>query len=231
MQTETSQTDSLSTNAPSSGALQPGATIFERYRIEGFIGGGSVSTVYKAQDLQERRTVVIKQLLDEHFKDASARARFLFGSRTADRFAPSNAVQVYDALSSDDAAYLVLEFMPGGSLAALLKEKRVLPIAQALSIALRIASTLREPHEFGIVHRAIKPSNILFDASGVARLAGFGMVDVPSSAFSPEFSLPPSLMTQNICKTWFNLAPEQLLRKKVDGRCDVYALVLCSIRC
>lgn len=207
-----------------SGALQPGDTIFGRYRIDSVLGVGSISIVYKAQDQQERRTVIIKQLRDEHFQDASARARFLFGSRTVDRFDSSGVVQMYDALSSDDAAYLVLEHMPGGSLAALLKEKRTLPFEQAVAIALQIASTLKEPHAFGIVHRAINTGNILFDATGAAKLGGFGMVDVPSSAFSPDFSLPPTEHSPESLQNLVYLAPEQLLRKKVDGRCDVYAL-------
>lgn len=198
------------------------STILDRFRILNRLGAGLIGVVYHAFDEQNNRPVALKILHLELFNDSLARARFLFGARIASRLETEYVVQLLDSISTDEAAFLVYEFMPGGSLCDKLAPGQPLKVHEALRYTQQIAFILEKAHKIGMLHRALNPSAIFFDEDGNLKVGEFGAADVPQSAFAPVFIRP--LETQNQRHALSYLAPEQIIRKKEDEPCDVYAL-------
>jgi eukaryotic-like serine/threonine-protein kinase len=202
--------------------LTPGTLLLDRFRIEERLGSGLIGVVYRAFDTQLQRTVALKILHPELFADSLTRARFIFGARVSRHLRPEQVVQLLDAVSTDDSALLVYEFMEGGSLADRIRDGNSLKVGDALRYAEHVAAILEEAHAAGVLHRALNPSAIFFDENGTLKIGEFGAADVPQSAFAPVFMRP--LQTKNQRHALSYLAPEQIIRKKEDEPCDVYAL-------
>jgi eukaryotic-like serine/threonine-protein kinase len=141
-----------------------------RYRLDSLLGRGGMSEVWCATDLELGRRVALK-LLAPHEDNA----RFEREARAVAALAHPNVTQLYDYGESDDRPFMVLEYLPGGSLEELLRERGALPDEETHRIASEIAGGLAHAHARGVVHRDLKPSNVLFDDEGRAKLADFGI--------------------------------------------------------
>ena len=158
--------------------LTPGDTFFE-YRITRALGQGAFGTVYLAQDTLLDRPVAIKELTAAAQADRAAFQRFLQEARAAGSLNHPNIVTIYALKPADATVYLVMEYLPGGSLRALLSQRGRLPVDDAVRIAADVCDGLAAAHAKGIVHRDIKPENILLTADGRAKVGDFGIAHVP----------------------------------------------------
>lgn len=192
-----------------------------RYRPVGVLGRGSMGRVYLAHDPNTDRRVALKvaSSADELESEATAQARerFLTEARAAGRLAHPGIVPVYDA--DVDAAtghpYLAMEWIDGPTLSRLLKERGPLPWRQAVALAAEVAEALDHAHVRGIVHRDVKPGNVMVDPSGRARVTDFGIARIGDESRT----LPGEVLgTPNF------MSPEQLRGEKVDGRSDLFSL-------
>ncbi|MFD7864315.1 protein kinase [Streptomyces sp. NPDC059783] len=173
--------------------------------------------VWRATDEVLGRAVAVKLLLGEH-ADASATARFRLEAQTAARLSHPHLVAVFDFGSWENRLFLVMELVEGRSLSDLLRAQERLGPEQAAAIAGQAAAGLAAAHRQGIVHRDIKPGNLLLDAEGTVKIADFGIaqfVDDPSAALTT---------TGHVVGTSLYLAPERALGRTAGAASDMYAL-------
>lgn len=188
-----------------------------RYEIKSEIGRGGMATVYLAEDPRFSRTVAIKVLPREFLHDPEFRARFEREAKTIASLEHSAIVPVYDYGEDDGQLYLVMRYMPGGSLADRLTQGPISP-TEATTIIQRISAALERAHQQGIVHRDLKPGNILLDQYGDPFLSDFGIAHLASS----QTSLTAS---GHMVGTPTYMSPEQVYGDKtLDNRSDIYAL-------
>jgi len=143
---------------------------FGRYKITGELGRGAMGAVYRAVDPLIDREVAIKTLLPDLPEDlmGDVRERFLREARSAGRLNHPNIVTVFDVGEQDGVAYIAMELLEGGSLQQVLRESKRLPFARSAEIAAQIADALEHARQFSIVHRDVKPANIMIAPSGAA---------------------------------------------------------------
>ena len=207
--------------------LAPGMTLGP-YEILGPLGSGGMGEVYRARDSRLDRTVAIKILPSHLSKDPLRRQRFEREARTISGLNHPNVCTLHDVGSQDGIDYLVMEFVEGESLAQRL-EKGPLPLDQALKIAREIADALDRAHRNGIIHRDVKPGNIMLTKSG-AKLLDFGLARPGAqnaSLATLSASVPPnSPVTQEgtIVGTFQYMSPEQVEGRELDGRTDIFSL-------
>jgi serine/threonine protein kinase len=206
--------------------IQPG-TRFGPYEILAAVGAGGMGEVYRAKDTRLDRTVAIK-VLPAHLADRTdLKERFEREARTVSNLNHPHICTLYDIGQQDGVAFLVMEFIEGESLADRLR-KGPLPVAQALQYAEQIADALDKAHRQGVVHRDLKPGNIMLARSG-AKLLDFGLAKLQqlAPAFSSETAIPTQasgLTVQGtILGTLQYMAPEQLEGKEADARTDIFA--------
>ena len=190
---------------------------FLGYRIEELIGQGGMGVVYRAHDLRLKRTVALKLIAPELALDERFRERFSRESELAMSLEHPNVVPIHDAGDVGDRLYLAMRYVEGTDLRSLLRAEGALDPARALAICSQIAAALQAAHARGLVHRDVKPANVLLDEGEHAYLADFGLtrqLDEHRVRAGEHRSLgTPSY-----------LAPEQIEGKAVDGRADVYSL-------
>jgi serine/threonine-protein kinase len=192
-----------------------------RYRILRVLGRGSMGRVYLAHDPNTDRRVALKVVLEagERPEEAieEARRRFLVEARAAGRLSDPGVVPVYDADvdPASGAAFLAMEWVDGPSLAAVLKERGALPWREAAGIAAAAARALAHAHERGIVHRDVKPGNVLIDGAGRVRVTDFGIAKIGDETHTQSGAV---VGTPNY------ISPEQLRGEPIDGRADLFAL-------
>ncbi len=187
-----------------------------RYKIIEEIGRGGMATVYLAQDPRFNREVAVKVLPREFLHDPQFRGRFEREAKTLASLEHAAIVPVYDFGEQDGQLYLVMRYMPGGSLDELLQGRKM-PLNEALEILERIAPALEKAHRQGIVHRDLKPANILLDQDGMPYLADFGLVKLRDASVAYTGSA--------VLGTPTHMSPEQAKGEKdIDGRSDIYAL-------
>jgi len=207
---------------PASGGLAPGSRI-AGYLIQEQIGRGGMAVVYRASDPRLNRTVALKILAPELADDATFRQRFLREMRAAASVDHPHIVPVFDAGEADGALFIAMRYVSGQDLRTLLDTERTLPAARVTHIVTQVASALDEAHSRGLIHRDVKPGNML-----IGTVAGTGQ---PDHVYLSDFGLSkPSLSSSNITLTGQFLgtidymAPEQVEGRAVDGRADLYAL-------
>ncbi len=200
---------------------QLGRVLNGRYRLCAPIGTGASAQVYLADDVTLRRRVAVKVLHPALAEDEAFLRRFRAEAQAAAALNHANIMSIWD-WGEDDGPYLVLEFLGGGSLRAMLDQGRRLTPAQALLVGLDTAKALHYAHSRGFAHRDIKPANLLFGDDGRLRIADFGLARALSEAAWTE----PGA---GLVGTARYAAPEQATAARVDGKADVYALGLVLI--
>ncbi|BAJ26619.1 MULTISPECIES: serine/threonine-protein kinase [Kitasatospora] len=203
-----------------------GTALFaDRYRVEGTLGRGSAAEVLRAVDLRLGREVALKVLRCGAPEDFAR--RFTAEARTLARLRHPGVVEVYDHGSADDRPYLVLELVDGPTLADVLRTSP-LSVSATLRLGRELAGTLAFVHEQGVVHRDVKPSNVLIDASGSPRLTDFGIARHPLDECTQDAE---ATRTGFVVGTPAYLAPEQVRGEGARPPVDVYALGLLLIEC
>ncbi len=192
------------------------------YRIESLLGWGGMSVVYLAEDLRLKRKVALKLLAAALAEDESFRDRFLRESELAAAIDHPNIVPIYEAGTSEDILFIAMRYVEGRDLKERLQHGRLDP-ADAVGILAQVASALDTAHARGLVHRDVKPSNVLLDTgarpdgSDHAYLADFGL----TKRVSEETGVAED---GQLLGTIDYVAPEQIAGEEVDGRADVYSL-------
>ena len=186
-----------------------------RYEILENIGTGGMAVVYKARCHRLNRLVAIKILKDEHSGDEEFRRRFEAESQAVAMLSHPNIVSVYDVSSSGDTNYIVMELIDGISLKQYMEKKGVLNLRETLHFAMQIAKALEHAHSRGIVHRDIKPHNIMILKNGSVKVADFGIARVSSAQ---------NTLTREALGSVHYISPEQAKGSRVDNRSDIYSL-------
>ena len=198
------------------------------YEVIARLGAGGMGEVYKARDARLDRRVAIKILSSHLAGDAQFRQRFEREARTVGSLSHPHICPVHDVGSIDGTDYLVMEFLEGETLADRLRSGRM-ALDTVLKTAIEIADALDTAHRAGIVHRDVKPGNIMLTRSG-ATLVDFGLAkgraamaaDAPASALPTE--LPDLTVEGTILGTVQYMAPEQLEGREADARTDIFAI-------
>ena len=192
-----------------------GQLLDDRYEILEVIGTGGMAIVYKALDHRLNRQVAIKILKDEFSGDDEFRRRFRAEGEAVAMLSHPNIVQVYDVSSSDTANYLVMELIDGISLKQYMEVKGVLNWKETLHFALQIAKGLEHAHSRGIVHRDIKPHNVMVLKDGSVKVMDFGIARVMSKS---------NTLTKEALGSVHYISPEQAKGGYTDSRSDIYSL-------
>jgi serine/threonine-protein kinase len=188
------------------------------YRIESRIGRGGMGVVYLAEHQTLRRRAALKIIAPDLADDADFRERFLREARIAATLTHPNVVTVYDAGEIDGLLYIAMQYVPGPDLSAILREERRLGPYRVLDIGRQVAAALDAAHMAGLIHRDVKPANVLIDGRH-AYLTDFGLTKDRGSHAGNSLT-----RAGEVVGTTHYLAPEQVEGKEVDGRADVYAL-------
>lgn len=193
-----------------------GSMLIGRYRLDEHIATGSAATVWRAHDVQLRRDVAIKLLLPHRCSDEVAVGRFRVEALATARATHPNAVRVYDAATDGSLAFLVMEFVDGPTLAALPGPHEPDVVA---AVGAQAGAALGAAHARGLVHRDVKPANLLVDATGWVKVVDFGIarvLDEPSGLTLPHMGVGTARY----------VAPEVLTQEEVGAWTDVYGLGL-----
>jgi serine/threonine-protein kinase len=192
-----------------------------RYRIEGLLGEGAMAEVYRAHDPDIGRAVAVKILKPDFARDADLEARFLREARAAGALSHQNIATIYDAGEASSVAYIAMELVEGQPLDALLAAQGRLPYERVLSIARQLADALAYAHRAGIVHRDVKPSNILVTADGrQVKLVDFGVARLGEA----DAGQLGRTHAGQLVGTPRYMSPEQALGLPVDHRADLFSL-------
>ena len=192
-----------------------GRLLDNRYEIQEVIGSGGMAVVYKARCHRLNRLVAIKILKDELSEDEEFRRRFHAEGQAVAMVSHPNIVSVYDVSSFSDANYIVMELIDGITLKQYMEKKGVLNWKETLHFAIQIAKALEHAHSKGIVHRDIKPHNVMVLKNGSVKVADFGIARVMSKS---------NTLTKEALGSVHYISPEQAKGGRVDNRSDLYSL-------
>lgn len=187
-----------------------------RYKIEEPLGVGGSSQVYLARDQALNRDVALKVLDPAAAADGETRRMFVKEARALAQLSHPNIVAVYDVGEVDDSPFIVMEYLPGGSLKQRIEQSGPLKPGEAVKISIEVANGLAFAHSKGIVHADLKPSNILFDAGDTAKICDFGIARTPQEDAD----------TPQLYATAMYVAPERIEGKSASVQSDVYGLGL-----
>ncbi|MFN0084420.1 MAG: protein kinase domain-containing protein [Blastocatellia bacterium] len=205
--------------------LKPGVTI-SHYRILEQLGQGGQATAYKAEDTRLNRTVVIKTLLPDLAASQNARRRFEREARLASVLDHPNICAIYDIGENDGLCYIVMPFIPGRTLKQVVSGQP-LEILSALSIAIQVADAIAAAHARGIVHRDIKPNNVIVNDQGQVKVLDFGLAKMLAGE---EGELPGADADRSMTEigvpygTLGYGSPEQATGERVDHRTDIFSV-------
>ena len=178
------------------------------------LGSGGMGTVYLGRDPELGRQVAIK-VIREEVRDQEVLDRFFREARAAAALRHPNIITVYASGQHDHQPYMAMEYVDGESLADIIRSRRTLPLSDKISYLEQICAGLHFAHRAGIVHRDVKPANIMVDREGVVRILDFGIARIEGSAMTQDGSLMGSLNY---------MSPEQMLGRPVDHRSDIFSV-------
>lgn len=190
---------------------------YGRYEIVRELGKGSMGVVYQAHDPQIGRTIALKVLRPDRVGSEDFVQRFLKEARAIGRMSHPSIVTVYDVGEDQGTVYIAMEFLEGVPLNAYTRE-RTLTLDEIASIGIQVAESLDYAHARGIVHRDIKPQNIMVAPDGRVKITDFGIAHIEDPDASHQTQAGEILGTPNY------MSPEQVMGRKVDGRSDLYSL-------
>ena len=193
-----------------------GRVIGNRYEMIAKIGNGGMATVYKAKDLILKRFVAVKVLRDEFTTDQEFIRRFNVEAQAAASLAHPNIVSIYDVGNEDNIYYIVMELIQGKTLKQIINEDGVLPWKWSLNISIQIASALETAHKNNIVHRDIKPHNIIITEEGIAKVTDFGIAKAVSNSTITAFGTTIGSVHY--------FSPEHARGGFTDAKSDLYSL-------
>lgn len=187
-----------------------------RYRIQRIIGLGGMAVVFEAEDLLMHRTVAVKMLKEGVGDDATSVKRFINESKAVSMLSHPNIVSIYDVSVREDLKYIVMEHIRGITLKNYMSRKGKLPVREAVSFTEQILRALDHAHSKGIIHRDIKPQNIMLLKNGMIKVADFGIAKLPSAE--------TVTVTDKAIGTVYYISPEQASGKPIDPRSDLYSV-------
>ena len=196
--------------------LPPG-TVFAGCRVEDIIGHGDMGVVYRAEELALQRLVALKLILPGQSEDARVRERFRRESKVAAAIDHQNVIPIFDAGEEQGVMYIMMRLVDGVDLRAVIESEGALAPARAARIVRQVGAALDAAHAHGILHRDVKPSNVMLARRDHAYLTDFGLA-------KPESSIDALTRHGTVVARVDYIAPEQLLGQDVDARADIYAL-------
>ncbi|MGD8862516.1 MAG: serine/threonine-protein kinase [Myxococcales bacterium] len=208
--------ESLAPQSQSTGVLGAGVRIADRFVVEAPLGSGAMGEVYLAYDETLDETVALKVLAGVSLADADAVERFRREATAARRITHPNVVRMHDIGVDRGVHFISMEYVRGESLRQRLDREVALDLDVIRDLTVQVCEALQAAHDAGVVHRDLKPDNILIDRQGRARVIDFGVAKLPQARGMTA--------TGVIMGTPEYMAPEQVLAKPVDGRTDLYSL-------
>lgn len=194
--------------------INEGMLIGERYEILGLIGSGGMADVYKARDSKLNRLVAVKVLRQEFRMDKTFVSKFQKEAQAAAGLSHPNIVSVYDVGEDVNANFIVMELVEGITLKDYIKRKKKLSVREATSIAIQVSLGLEAAHKCGLVHRDVKPQNIMISTDGKVKLSDFGIARAASS----------NTISSNVMGSVHYSSPEQVRGGYSDEKSDIYSL-------
>jgi serine/threonine protein kinase len=194
------------------------------YKVVSELGAGGMGVVYEALDLRLDRRVALKILPADKTDDHQRRARFLHEARTASALNDPHIVTIFDIFTVDDTDVLVMELVPGRTLRQILNDGPM-PLAQALDIAMQVAEGVGAAHAAGVVHRDLKPGNVMVTERGRVKVLDFGLAKLVGGAMADQpTTLAPVTVAGMLLGTVDYMSPEQARGDAIDARSDVFSL-------
>ena len=187
-----------------------------RYRLLEQIGSGGMAIVYKAEDLRTGHFVAVKLLRPDLAQNAEYVSRFQREAQAASKMTHHNIVNLLDVGMDGDSRYLVMEYVPGQTLKQVIQERTRLPAQTAAAVTIRILSALQHAHENGIIHRDIKPQNILVNEEGLIKVADFGIARIADTQTLSQ--------SDTVMGSVHYFSPEQASGGETDERSDIYSV-------
>jgi eukaryotic-like serine/threonine-protein kinase len=197
-----------------------GTVLEDRYELQELVGRGGMSSVYRARDRILGREVAIKVLHPQYATDSEYVERFRREAQAVAKLAHSNVAVVIDRGEDDGRPYIVFEYVEGGNLKTLIEREAPLPLERVIELGIQIARGLEHAHRGSLVHRDVKPQNVLLDRTGQVKLIDFGI------ARSSAEVRPGLTLTGTVLGSSDYIAPEQAQGRSVEERTDVYSLAI-----
>ena len=215
-------TQAISPSSPSASrrGFEPGSSFGARYRIESLLGQGGMGAVYKAFDIELGRTVALKLVRPELAASVETMQRFKQELLLAGKISHKNILRIYDLGDSDGIKFITMAFVEGSDLSNLIEAAGRLPLDRVLKFTRQLCAALEAAHREGVVHRDLKPQNILIDQTDTLYVSDFGL----AKSLAPEAS--SMTRTGQLLGTPRYMSPEQVEGKEVDHRSDLYSLGL-----
>ena len=204
--------------AASGAVLEPGTVLAQRYEIIEELGTGGMGSVYKAQDLELDRLVALKVIRPDLARNQSIVDRFKQELRLSHKVTHRNVVRMYDLAEDAGLRFVTMEMVEGRDLHSILKERGKLPVDEAMDIFQQICGALEAAHGVGILHRDLKPQNVMCESTGRVVVMDFGL--------ARTFEGDGMTQTGALVGTMEYMSPEQALGKDLDQRSDLFALGL-----
>ncbi len=218
-------------SAPTSGDVGVGSVLNGRYELRQQLGAGGMGIVFRAFDRELKEPVAIKTLRPELVGDPVLLERFKQEIRLARQISHPNVVRTHDLGVADGLYFLTMEFVEGSALDEVIRRRGALPLAVTLTVGRQLLRALEVAHAQGVVHRDIKPQNLVVDPQGFLKVMDFGIARLVEGRQAARPKGEALTAEGSIIGTPQYMAPEQLMGETVDGRADLYAAGLVLFEC